>query len=227
MELKMLLKSPIILLRNIFMFFLIYLPGASGGWLRYQFYKRRFKSCGKNVRIDVGVIIGDVKYISIGDNVHIDKYCIINAGKANNGKIRKRRRKTFNFKEGELIIGSNIHIAQFCVIMAYGGVQIGNNSAISAGTKIYSLTNTPNDLDDPSKIIHALPFEQAYFLMSPVTLDENVWAGLDCIVMPGVHIRKNSFVASKSIVMGSFPENSYITGNPARRTRERFLNKVT
>jgi len=219
------IKSPLILLKNIFLFFLIYLPGAGGNWLRYQYYKRKFKSCGKNVIVDVGVIINGAEYITVGDNVYIDKYCIVHAGKTGKGKIKKRQKKAFKFEEGELVIGSNTHIAQFCIIMAYGGVHIEDNCGLSAGTKIYSLTNTPNDSDDRSKVISIMPLgsPESPFLMSPVVLDKNVWIGLDCIVMPGVHIERDSFVASQSLVMGSFDANSYIAGQPAKKIRERFL----
>jgi acetyltransferase-like isoleucine patch superfamily enzyme len=225
MKLGKFIKSPFMLLNAVFLLFLTHLPGQIGYWLRYQFYKRRFKSCGKKVIIEVGVIIVGAEYITVGDNTIIDKYCIINAGKANLNNIKRKQNTAYQYDEGELIIGSNIHIAQFCIIMAYGGVYIGDNCALSAGTKIYSLTNTPNDLDDRSKVISIMPLSspESPFLMSPVVLEKNVWIGLDCIVMPGVHIEENSFVVSKSLVMGTFPANSYISGQPAERIRKRFL----
>jgi acetyltransferase-like isoleucine patch superfamily enzyme len=223
MKLGTFAKSPIILLKNIFLFFLIYLPGAGGNWIRYQYYKRKFKSCGKNVTVDVGVIIDGAKYITVGDNVYIDKYCIIHAGPINIGKIKRERNVAYQYDEGELIIGSNIHIVQFCIIMAYGGVRIGDNCTLSAGTKTYSLSNLPYDPENRSKIVSIMPYTQAPFIMSPVCLEKNVWIGLDCIIMPGVRIEKDSFVVSKSLVLGTFPANSYIAGQPAKRIRERFL----
>lgn len=225
MNVRTFVGSPIILFKNLLLLFLTYLPGSGGNWIRYHYYKRKFKSCGKNVIVDIGVIISGAEYISVGDNVHIDKYCIIHAGKVTKGKIKKRKRDAFKFAEGQLVIGSNIHIAQFCIIMAYGGVHIEDNCGLSAGTKIYSLTNTPNDADDRSKVISIMPLSssESPFLMSPVILEENVWVGLDCIIMPGVHIGRDSFVASQSLVMGSFDSNSYIAGQPAVRIRKRFL----
>jgi len=215
-------KAPFRLVKSFFLFFLLYLPGSGGNWMRYQYYKRKFKSCGKKIIIDVGVIIGGSEYISIGDNVHIDKYCVIYAGPADIGRIKRKHNTAYKNKEGELIIGNNIHIVQFCIIMAYGGVQIGDNCTLSAGTKIYSLSNLPYDPEDRTKVISIMPYNQAPFLMSPVCLSKNVWIGLDCILMPGVHIGENSFVVSRSLVMGTFPANSYIAGQPAARIRERF-----
>ena len=62
-------------------------------------------------------------------------------------------------------------------------------------------------------------------LIGKVVLHENVWIGLDTVISPGVEIGKNSFVRSKSIVLKSFEENSYISGDPATRQRDRFSRK--
>lgn len=219
------LKIPFIVTRNIIEFFIIYMPGQFGTHLRYVYYKRKLKACGKNVVIDVGVIFSGIGHISVGDNVYIDKYCVLNAGDPPaNGKIRKIANPAYGLSAGQLYLGSNIHIAQFCVIMAYGGVSVGDNCALSAGTKIYSLTNTPADPDDHAKVISIMPLSspEAPFLLSPVVLSDNVWVALNCIVMPGVCVGRDSFAASNSVLMGRFQENSYIGGNPAVKQGNRF-----
>lgn len=209
-------------IRDILKFFIVYMPGGLGNRIRYLYYKRRFKKCGKNVIIDVGVLIDGENLISVGDNVHIDKYCIISTGRKLLGYVKRKKNTLFTAEEGELIIGNNVHIAHFSIIMAYGGVIIANNCGLSSGVKIYSLTNLPNDLKDSNKIISIMPHETAPFLLSPIVIEENVWIALNCLVMPGVCIGKNSFVQSNSLLMGKFPENSYISGQPAKRIRSRF-----
>jgi acetyltransferase-like isoleucine patch superfamily enzyme len=198
------------------------MPGGFGNKIRYMYYKNKFKNCGTNVIIDLGVQIDGPEWISIGSNVHIDKYCIIATGKKLIGNIRRKSNSSFRGEAGEIIIGDNIHIAHFCIIMGYGGVVIESNCAISAGSKIYSLTNTPYDMNDKTKITSIMPHTQAIFLLAPVVLNSNVWLGLNSIVMPGTIIDKNSFCVSNSVLMGSFPENSYIAGQPAKKIRDRF-----
>ncbi|MCX8167378.1 MAG: hypothetical protein N3E37_06025, partial [Candidatus Micrarchaeota archaeon] len=56
------------------------LPGILGRKIRYFYWSRRFMSCGKNVIIDVGVIIQNPENIRVGNNVWIDKYVILIAG---------------------------------------------------------------------------------------------------------------------------------------------------
>ncbi len=222
MKISSVLKSPFTIVSDILKLFVIYMPGRTGIRLRYFYYKRKFKQCGKNVIIDVGVQIEGPELISIGDNVHIDKFCILSTGKHLIGDINRKENKAFKFEEGELVIGSNVHLVQFCVIMAFGGVHISDFCTLSAGTKIYSLTNLPYDPKDRSRVVSIMPYEQAPFLCSPVVFEENVWFGLNCIIMPHTHLKKNSFIVSNSLVMGEFPENSYIGGQPAKRIKNRY-----
>lgn len=199
-----------------------YLPGGLGNDLRRWYFRKRLKSCGRNVTIDQGVIIQGAELISLGDNVHIDKNCIIATGPHLMGRVTHVANDAFKHARGELVIGNDVHIVQQCIIMAFGGVTIGDRCTLSAGTKVYSLTNTPYLPEDRGQVVSIMPYNQAPFLCSPVVLDENVWVGLNGILMPGVTIGKNSFVVSNSLVMGRFPANSYLQGQPAVRTRPRF-----
>ncbi len=219
-------QAPFRAVSDLLRLFIVFMPGGFGFKLRYRYYKTRFKKCGKNVLIDIGVAIDGVELISVGDNVHIDKYCVIGTGTRLIGKVTRKPNPAYSRGEGELVIGSNIHIVQFCVIMAYGGVEIGDNCTLSSGAKIYSLTNLAYDPDDRSRVISIMPYEQAPFLLSPVVLGQNVWVGLNSVLMPGVCIDENSFVVSNSLVLGCFPENSYLRGTPAQRVRARFCGGV-
>lgn len=51
---------------------------------------------------------------------------------------------------------------------------------------------------------------------SPITIGNNVWIGLNAIVLKGTEIGDNSVVAAGSVVKGSFPPFSLIGGNPAK-----------
>jgi acetyltransferase-like isoleucine patch superfamily enzyme len=202
--------------------YLTHLPGPMGVRLRYEYYSRRLKRCGRSVIIEQGVLIKNPQFISFGDDVFIDQNCILSAGPLQLGKCQTKSNPAYGGVPGELHIGSHVHLAQGCLVMAYGGVEIAEHCVASAGSKLYSMTNTPNDPEDRSKIVSLMPYSQAPFLVSPVVLQRNVWVGLNCIVMPGVTLGRDSFAVSNSLVMDSFPPNSYLRGQPARRERERF-----
>ena len=204
---------------------LIYMPGDFGIKLRQILYKPFFKSCGKRVYIDQGVLFSGMKFMSFGDDVHIDKNCIINAGDRTRGSQKYLENNNFKGKKGEIIFGSHIHVVQNCIIMGFGGVQIADHCTLSAGTKVYSQSNIPYNPENRSEIVSIIPYSTAHFVNGPVTLDENVWVGLNCVVMPGSHIGKNSFVVSYSLVKDTYSENSYLKGQPAEKIRARFENQ--
>ena len=72
-------------------------------------------------------------------------------------------------------------------------MDIENNCVLSSGC-FYSLSNMPNDPDDNKKIISLMPYNESIFYIGEIVLKENVWLGLNVIVMPNVKIGKNSFV---------------------------------
>ena len=54
---------------------------------------------------------------------------------------------------------------------------------------------------------------------APVVIEDNVWLGLNVIVLKGVHIGANSVVAAGSVVTGSLPANCVAGGVPAKVLR--------
>ena len=217
------LKIPFQIFRDILKLVLIYLPGPTGIRLRRLYYQRKFKSCGLNLIVEVGVSIDGADLISVGDDVFIDKSCIIATGSEVQGKIFRRDNKDFLHQDGEFVLGSNIHICQGCVLIGHGGFSAADNSVFSAGCKVYSLTNLSSIPQKSHEIISIQPYSQAPFLISPVVFNENTWLGLNTIVMPGVSVGRNSFVVSNSLLLDSYPENSYISGQPAKKIKNRFF----
>jgi len=219
-------KIPLLVLNDILKFFITYFPGPTGRKIRYYYWRKKFRKCGKNVLIDEGVIIKGPEYISIGDNVWIDKYSILMAGpvKFNDNSVVKRiENKNFKYEEGELIIGNGIHIGISNIIQAHGGVYIGNNVTTSAGVKIYSLSNYPYDENDLKTITYAncMASGKISYILSPIVIEDGVWIALNSIILGGT-IGKNSFISSNSLVYKDILENSYASGNPARKIKDRF-----
>jgi acetyltransferase-like isoleucine patch superfamily enzyme len=194
---------------------------------RYKFYKKYLKWLGKNVLFDTGVFIYGMPFVSICDNTHIDKNCIIVGSQPDIDlsyrAVKVRENNSGIIKKGEVYIGTHCHISQNTMIYGYSGVYIGNNCVMSAGSKIYSLTSMPTNPYDETEIISIVPYDDiSPTLMGKVIIEDNVWLGLDVVVSPGITIGKNSFVRSNSFVMKSFDENSYIAGDPAEYIKPRF-----
>lgn len=208
--------------------FIIYLPGETGRKIRYWYYKKKFKRCGNNLKIEEGVIITNPEWISIGENVWIDRYSLLTAGPLNLHKLtfcKEKKNKDFLYQEGDLIIEDNVHISPFCTLLAHGGIYIGKNSGIGNGVKIFSITTLSNNPRDQNQIIYtSAQNPKTVCRKGAVVLGENIAASLYSVYLPGISIGKNSGVYPLSVVFTSFPENSYLRGNPAKKIKDRFNN---
>ena len=49
-----------------------------------------------------------------------------------------------------------------------------------------------------------------------VELMDNVYIGMNCVIMPDVRINKNCIISAGSVVSSDIPENSVASGNPAK-----------
>ncbi len=54
----------------------------------------------------------------------------------------------------------------------------------------------------------------------PVKIGDNVWIGMNAVILKGVTIGENSVVAAGSVVSKSIPENVVVAGNPAVVVKE-------
>lgn len=50
---------------------------------------------------------------------------------------------------------------------------------------------------------------------APVVIEDNVWIGMNAVVLKGVTIGENSVVAAGAVVSKSVPKNVVVAGNPA------------
>lgn len=50
----------------------------------------------------------------------------------------------------------------------------------------------------------------------PVVIEDNVWLGMNVVVLKGVHIGKNSLIGANSVVTKDIPANSVAVGSPAK-----------
>jgi acetyltransferase-like isoleucine patch superfamily enzyme len=187
-----------------------YARGAVGFFLRGSYYKNKLKKMGKNVFIDVGVVIWEPENVEIDDCTFIDTYVTMMGGRKGHGYIR---------------VGKYAEVASNCILAGRGGITIGNHVGIGAGSNIYSGTHLyrdPNGEDDRllSGSILA-PLEMQYVVEKPVLMEDFSWIGGNTIVMPGVKIGKGAVVGAGSVVNSDIPRFSVAVGAPAKVIKQR------
>ncbi len=96
-----------------------------------------------------------------------------------------------------------------CYIQARNGIRIGHNFRMGPGSGLISANHDPNnyDLHLPSK---------------PITIGNNVWLGMNVVILPGVRIGDNVIIGANSVVKSDIPSNSIATGNPCIVVKEKL-----
>lgn len=191
------------------------LDGPAGRYLRYTYYRRRLKRCGKHVVIDCGVYILKPSMIELGDNVWLDKYSVLLAGEVDlmGKEVKCIENNFFTGQAGTIQIGDHSHIGIGTVIQGHGGVSIGRHFTSSAGCKIYSLSNDPENCKTGTML-------NAEYIIHPVSMGENVWLGLQCVVL-GHHIGSNTFIKPNSVVLSDIP-SGIIHDGQGNQSKKRF-----
>lgn len=173
--------------------------------VKISLYMRGIKS-GKNIKfygMPVAIRMVDSK-IEIGSN------CSFRSDFTSNLiGVNRRCVITTLRRKAEIKIGINSGFSG-TVIAAAGSVRIGNKVLCGANTTI-------TDFDwhgiDPDK--RNIPAEP-----KPIIIEDNVWLGLNSVVLKGVTIGKNSVIGANSVVTKDIPSNVIAAGNPCKVIRE-------
>jgi acetyltransferase-like isoleucine patch superfamily enzyme len=122
--------------------------------------------------------------------------------------------------KGRVTVG-DFTLLNGALVMCEDRIEIGSHCLISWNVGIADSDFHP--LDPAQRLIdaHALaPFlkdrpPRPKLKTAPVIISDNVWIGMNAIILKGVTIGENSVVAAGSVVTKSVPANTVVAGNPA------------
>ncbi len=106
-----------------------------------------------------------------------------------------------------LKIGNNTVLNYRTVISVEQKVQIGNNCLIAEQVKIYDNNSHGIDYNNRSMTLSDV---------NPVIIEDNVWIGMNSIILKGVTIGKGAVVAAGSVVTKDVDAMTVVAGNPAK-----------
>ena len=118
---------------------------------------------------------------SIGDNVRIDDFTIISAGKS-------------------VIIGNYVHIACYVSIIGSELIKISDFCGLSGRVSIYSSS------DDYSGTFLSNPMVSETYTnvtSAPVILEKHVIVGCASVILPGLVIKEGTAIGALSLVQSS------------------------
>ena len=116
----------------------------------------------------------------------------------------------FHCDDGKNIyVGEHFYANYNLTVLDYVDIRIGNDVLIGPNVVLTTATHS-NDYrlrneDEVSDIMG-----------EPIVIEDNVWIGANCTILPGVHIGKHSIVAAGSVVTKSVPDDVVVGGVPAK-----------
>lgn len=125
---------------------------------------------------------------------------------------------------GSCAIG-NFTLLNGALIMAEEQIEIGSHCLISWNVGIADSDFHPLESAQRRIDAHALaPFfkdrpARPPLRTAPVMIGDNVWIGMNAVILKGVTIGENSVVAAGSVVTKSVEANTVVAGNPAVAVR--------
>jgi len=123
-------------------------------------------------------------------------------------------------KDGRCFVG-DFTLLNGAIVMAEELVDIGSHCLISWGVGIADSDFHP--LEPAQRLIDSqalAPFfknrpPRPKLKTAPVKIGDNVWIGMNAVILKGVTIGDNSVVAAGAVVTKSIPPNTIVAGNPA------------
>lgn len=133
----------------------------------------------------------------------------------------------FESRDGKIQIGEDCFIGGSTFI-SHSRITIGNHVTIAWGSTIYdhdshslNYLNRRKDIEDEYQDIT----QDRNFIenkdwtnvkTSPIVIHDDVWIGMNCIILKGVTIGQGAIIGAGSVVTHDVPAWSVVAGNPAK-----------
>lgn len=158
-------------------------------------HKYFFKSIGKHSRILTPLRLVNTRYITLGNNVYIDKYVYMVADAAA-GYIPN------------LVIGDGTKIGNYNHIACVNEVIIGKNVLTADWVYISDNYHVYNDVEIPIK-------SQSVASKGKVLIGDNSWLG-DKVSVISCRIGRNCIIGANSVVLHDIDDYCIAVGSPAK-----------
>ena len=112
-----------------------------------------------------------------------------------------------------IVVENHVFIGEGCEFNIRKHIQVQSDSLIASGCKFID--------HDHSTVLAAGPMNNQPCLEAPIIIEENVWLGVNVIVLKGVTIGTGAVVGAGAVVTKSIPANEVWAGIPARKIGER------
>jgi acetyltransferase-like isoleucine patch superfamily enzyme len=200
--------------------FLCPFPGAVGFFLRSKLFRLIFNEIGNNVFFGKSLTVRCPQRISIGSNVCIDDYTVLDAKgqpEISYIKIGKDvligRNGILSCTDAHIEFGDFVSTGSNCYFTTKSFIKIGSNVSIGPNSYFMAGTHEIQSVDTP--VIKQKRVSKG------IVVEDNVWIGASVLVLDGVTIGRDSIIGAGSIVNRDIPDYSLAVGAPARVIKNR------
>lgn len=158
-----------------------------------------FRSLGKHVLICRNCQIYSPETISLGDNVLIDDYVVMN---------------------GDITLGNYDHISSHSVLYTgeHSRIVFGKASGCASHVSFYAISNDYIGTETGSQF---LPKQQSNFIDEDIIIGDYVIIGTHSVVLPGVQMGEGCAIGALSVVNKNTRPWWLYVGRPLKRICER------
>ena len=175
-------------------------------WARYG---------GRGLHFESGVHIHGFPAIEAepGSRIWIGKNATLNSKRAQyHANMHSPVRLVTSRRGASIEIGAQSRIHGSC-LHARRRIRLGSRCLVAANCQIIDSSGHDASFSDPAQRICTTDEPR------PICIQDDVWLGLGCIVLPGVTIGRGCIVAAGSVVAHSLPPMTICSGVPAAPVR--------
>jgi len=187
--------------------------------LRRAWLRLRLGCFGDDTLVEAGARLQYPERIRLGSGVRIASQVTLRANTAHDCGITVGDRSMIlesaliAANRGRIHIGKHAWIGPFCLVYGNGDITIGDNVLIAAHTSINTVSHHFERCD--------IPINDQGIHCDPVSIEDDVWIGMNAVVLQGVTIGKGAIVGAGAVVTRDVPAWSIVMGVPARVVSQR------
>lgn len=156
-----------------------------------------FKRFGQNLKISRKASIYSPEKMSIGNNVRIDDFCLLN---------------------GKIELENNAHITGFTALHGEHKIIMKSFSSIASHGNIYS---SSDDYLGNYMTNATVPDNYRNSNRKTVTIGKHAIIGASCVLLPGGNVGEGTSVGAMSLINKPLPPWTVCAGIPAKPIKER------
>ena len=114
--------------------------------------------------------------------------------------------------QARIAIGADCFLNRNTMLAALESIEIGDHTMFANGCFVGDAEHRYDDLEQPITW-------QGFTSKGPVTIGDNVWFGVGCVVTSGISVGERCVVGANSVVTRDLPARHVCAGAPAKPLR--------